>query len=472
MFIPPLPTTASPQVVPTSPHPIPAFPPPPKEPQHYNVQLFDNFMKENSEVKFVYVQWLDYMATIRARVVPIKEFERMIRAGHRIGISQGNTGTLQNDGITPVVNPVGQIYVEPDLRSLRRTHRKDPLPSATVLCFWRDEEGLPIRECPRSNLEILSNDVKYNHGISLLCGFEIEVTFLKVDHSNNEEPYTPMTKTHAWGTLTPEQWLQLPLLAEMATCLSEVGIEVQQFHAESGDGQYEFVLPPQPPLIAIDTLIQARQVIAQIAATHDLRATLHPMPLPGIGTAAHAHISTDPPDKDLQFFVGGVLRHLPAICAFSMPEAVSYGRVVDDHWTGGTWVAWGTQNRETPLRRVKNGRWEVRCLDGLANMYLALGAVCAAGLLGLKAEVTEFPEKDVPRNPSQLDEEDRAAYGITQKMPANYEEAMEALRQDGQLNEALAEGLVKDFLLMKESEQKMLKDMGDAGSRVFLIERY
>jgi len=141
----------------------PPFPPPPKEPQVYDVQIFDNFVQQNPDVKFIYVQWIDYMATIRARVIPIKEFDRMMRSGSRIGISQGNTGTLQNDAPTPVMNPVGQIYVEPDLRSLRRTHAKDSLPSASVMSFWRDERGQPIRECPRANFEFFVNDLQYNH---------------------------------------------------------------------------------------------------------------------------------------------------------------------------------------------------------------------------------------------------------------------------------------------------------------------
>ena len=426
----------------------PSFPPPPKVPQVYNVETFDTFTKENPDVKYVYVQWLDYMATIRTRILPIAEFTSLIHSGSRIGISKGNTGTLQNDGITPAVNPVGQTYVEPDLRPLRRTHKKDPLPSATVLCFWRDESGHPIRECPRNNLEVLVNDLQYNHQTSLLCGFEIEVTFLKrntppknpfsspsTSESDSFEPYTPLTQTHAWGTLTPEQWLQLPLLAAIATALEEMGIPIQQFHAESGAGQYEFVLPPLPPLHAIDTLIQARQAIMQIAALHDLRATLHPQPFPGIGTAAHAHISLDPvtQDKEMQFWVGGVLKHVPAICAFSMPEAESYGRVVDDHWTGGTWVCWGTQNRETPLRRVEVGRWEVRCLDGFANMYFAVAAVVAAGILGIRTAGPgmEYEQKDVTVNPSLLSEEQRRAYGITERMPRTVEEALLRLEADG-----------------------------------------
>jgi len=406
----------------------------------------------------------------------------MIREGDRISISQGNTGTLQNDTLTSIVNTTGQILIEPDLRSLRRTHSKDPLKSATVLSYWRSETGAPLPSCPRTSLETLINTLQYTNATTLLVGFEIEVTFLSRSPSNPftstskpspESVFSPLTTTHAWGTLSPEQFLQLPFLSEIVTSLDEMGIEIIQFHSESGAGQYEFILPPHPPLLAIDTLIQARQVISQIAAQHGFRATLHPKPLErGAGTAAHAHISLHPPDRDMQFFVGGVLAHLPAICAFSMPEASSYKRVVDDEWTGGKWVAWGTQNREVPLRRVKDGRWEIRCLDGLANPYFALGATIAAGLLGLQSGEQLYAQLDLPFNPSGLDDAGRAHYGVTRQMPGRLEEAVEALKGDGALREVLDQEMVSDYLVMKDAEQKMLGEMDEAERRVFLIERY
>jgi hypothetical protein len=128
-----------------SPYEPPNFPPPPTVPHVYDNQVFDSFMKENPDVRFVYVQWLDYMATIRARVVPIKEFTRMIREGDRIGISQGNTGTLQNDTLTSIVNTTGQIYVEPDLRSLRRTHNKDRCPPPQFFLIGAQNRALHYR---------------------------------------------------------------------------------------------------------------------------------------------------------------------------------------------------------------------------------------------------------------------------------------------------------------------------------------
>ena len=459
------------------------------------------------------------MATMRVRILPIKEFTRIIHEGQRIGISQGNTGTLQNDTLTPVVNTKGQVYVEPDLRSLRRAHDKDPLKAATVLSYWRSEDGYPLPSCPRNNLEALITELQCKHNITLQVGFEIEVTFLSRDKPLNpfnaqqsQQTYEAVTNVHAWSTLTPTQWLQTPMLAEIATSLSDMGVDLQQFHAESGPGQYEFILPPAPPLLAIDTLIQTRQVIAQIAALHGLRATLHPTPFgeKGAGSAAHAHISMQPPARDRDFFVGGVLEHLSALCAFTMPDAQSYGRVVDDQWTGGTWVSWGTQNRECPLRRVEDGRWEIRCLDGLANMYFVMAGIVAAGMLGLSsapaappapgpayeqtvagatqhagmelaagdeqprqaAPEVGYKELDLPTNPSTLDEEGRARYGVTRKMPKSFDEAYSALNANGELKEALGSELVRNYLTMKDYEQEMLDRMGEAERRMWLIERY
>lgn len=461
----------------------PTFPPPPKTPQVYDIRLFEEFMEAHPETKYIHVQWLDYMATIRARILPIKQFERMIRSHDRIGISTGNLGTLQNDTMTSLCDPVGQILVEPDLRSLRPTHKEGPRAAATVFSYWRDSNGRPLPICPRTMLEHTISDLQFNHRISMLCGFEIEVTFFRHDYSDPSSTYTSLTQAHAWGSLTPEDWLNLPWLCEMIESLEEMGIEVQQLHSESGTGQYEFVLGPQAPLHAVDTLLQARQAIQQVAAMHGLRATMHPQPFAdsGAGSGAHVHLSLNPPAKEMDFFVGGVLKHLPALCAFTLPQESSYSRVRDNSWTGGTWVAWGTQNRETPLRKVQDGRWEVRCVDGFANMYFALTGIVGAGLLGLKEgadlhpsddDAGAYKEKDVPTNPTRLSEEELEQFGVTRKMPMSTEEAVKALEEDTALKETLGGSFLHQFLIMKDHERTMLGAMSDDERLTWLLERY
>lgn len=97
---------------------------------------------------------------------------------------------------------------------------------------------------------------------------------------------------------------------------------------------------------------------------------------------AHVHFSFD--DLSLEgSFIGGILKHLPAICSFTVPTVVSYDRLVDLGWAEGRWAAWVTQNRETQLRKINPGHPEFKYLDGAANMYLAVAAIIAAGRLGV-----------------------------------------------------------------------------------------
>lgn len=347
---------------------------------------------------FFFVQWLDWMGTLRARCIPSREFMRLMKEDKlRFGISRGNLGTLQNDTSTPVCVPVGQIYVRPDLASVKMMHQGElPGRSASVLASFEEEDGSPVDLCPRSCLVKTVRTVQEEFDIALLVGFEVEVSFCKRTHEDPDSPFQPLDRDHAWATFTDQQYVDtFPLMLEITQTLGRIGIPVQQMHSEAGAGQYEFVLPPLPPVEAVDTLVQARQAIQYTAAAHGLRATYHPQPFPGIGAASHANISLNS-EKDAQIlekeqmsFMAAVLAHLPALCAFTMPEEASYRRVLDDSWTSGTWLSWGTHNRETPLRRVDNtdglsSRWEVRCIDGIPNMYLVLHTLLRVALAGLR----------------------------------------------------------------------------------------
>jgi len=66
------------------------------------------------------------------------------------------------------------------------------------------------------------------------------------------------------------------IVEEIYDVLTEAGIEVQQFHAESAPGQYEVVTGPLPPVEAIDALVFTRDTIYNVAAKHRARATLYP----------------------------------------------------------------------------------------------------------------------------------------------------------------------------------------------------
>jgi len=349
-----------------------------------------------TDVEFCFVQWLDWMGMLRSRCVPSRQLSQA--ESYRLGISRGGLGRLQNDLSTPVCDPVGQIYLCPDFGSLKRMHQGGlPAPSATLMASFEEQSGVAVGLCPRSLVADTVARLNDEFALDCLVGFEIEITFCRRNSDqDSKDVYEPLHTNTASSTFTDNQYTEsYPLMMATVQALQDMGISVEQMHPEAGAGQYEFVLPPLPPVQAVDTLVQARQCIQQIAATHGLRATCHPQPFPGIGTACHANISLNsagdalPREKKQMQFMGFVLAHLRGLCAFTMPEAASYARFADDKWKPGAWVGWGTQNRKMPLRRTAtleglSARWEVRCVDGFGNMYLCLYVILRAGLQGMR----------------------------------------------------------------------------------------
>jgi hypothetical protein len=66
----------------------------------YNVAKFDTFIAKNGGVKYVRVQWLDFTAMLKARILPIAEFRNMIKTGGAIGLTLASSTLMQNDNTT------------------------------------------------------------------------------------------------------------------------------------------------------------------------------------------------------------------------------------------------------------------------------------------------------------------------------------------------------------------------------------
>ena len=170
-------------------------------------------------------------------------------------------------------------------------------------------------------------------------------------------------------------------------------------------------------------------------------------------------------------FYAGVLKHLRAILAFTYPNPASFDRSVDGAWAGGRWVCWGTQNRETALRKVEGSHWELKTMDGLANPYLAMAAVLFAGIGGVLAR-EPLKWRDCEMDPATLTDNDRKEMGVTERLPASLEEALTALQEDKELVGLMSEELVERYVAVKEFEMAFLAKMGVEERRQWLMERY
>ena len=151
----------------------------------------------------------------------------------------------------------------------------------------------------------------------------------------------PVTEGHAYSSARALHSNDLmDLIEAIFEKLERAGLTLEQCHAESSPGQFEFILGPSSPVLAVDALVAAKEIIQSAATNAGMRATLYPKPVPqAVGTGSHTHISLTPA-YHWEMFYAGVLKHLKAIAAFSYSMDASYERVADSVWAGSTWITW------------------------------------------------------------------------------------------------------------------------------------
>ena len=448
-----------------------------------DADLFQNFLRGQETPDFIRITWNDFVAQPRMRMVPFRKFMTLLDEGKStdIGITKAVFGLIQNDLLIPGVVPTGEYRLHPDFSSLK----KGPLEGhVSMYAEFREKSGARVALCPRSLLQRAVEFGAENH-LTFLLGFEIE--FLLIERLDRTGSFHSGPDSARYGSLATDghawsisRYYADPkiskLLRDIVATLEDMDIYVEQLHAESASGQFELILPPYPPIEAVDTLLHTRDVINSLATAAGFKITLHPKPFPhACGTAAHTHLSiASPADARpdvYEPFYAGVLKHLRAILAFTYANPASFDRVVDGAWAGGRWVCWGTQNRETALRKVDGSHWELKTMDGLANPYLAMAAVLFAGISGVLAR-EPLKWRDCEMDPSTLTDNDRKEMGVTERLPASLPEALTALQADEELVGHLGEELVERYVAIKEFEMSFLADMGDEERKQWLMERY
>ncbi len=178
--------------------------------------------------------------------------------------------------------------------------------------------------------------------------------------------------------------------------------------------------------------------------------------------------------KKAQSFIAGLMEHLPALMAITTPTTNSYRRIKPHNWVGA-YRCWGMDNREAAIRILTEpdtgapAHFEFKTMDATSNPYLALGAIIAAGLDGIRRSL-ELPAS-VECDPGSLTEEERTTRGIT-ALPGNLGETIELLERDSVLTGAMGNELSQAYLAVKKAEYEHMQEYSIADEVESLLERY
>lgn len=388
-------------------------------------EKLEKFLQTNRSVKYIRLQWIDYSGVLRARFIPINRCLRIASGTETPQFAQ--SGMLIPISTAPRSFSLSDYHeqwlLQPDWSSLRHCGYK--VSNATVMSFV-DQKDAATRfdKCPRTLLLEALDQIERERGAKVLIGFEID--FVLLDDANNL--FKPMDKLNGYCRTAGLRTETLDLVEEIVDMLEQCSIQVHHFHTEAGE-QLEIALSPEPALQAIDSLVFVQEAIRTICLRRNLKASMIPKPtLNGPSTGLHLHLSLNKLESAaVDNFLAGILSHMGSLCAFGMANYDSYARSVSD--AAGAWVGFGTDNCDLPVRQIREQHWEFRMMDGTANPYLFAAAVLLAALDGIRAG-TELVWKDCKYFPDSMNQERRAEFGITQRMPATFKEALDCLKED------------------------------------------
>lgn len=238
---------------------------------------------------------------------------------------------------------------------------------------------------------------------------------------------------------------QQDLRTEMILEMEKVGIKVEKHHHEVATaGQAEIDVRFDTMLTMADTMMWYKYIVRNVARRHGKTATFMPKPLFGDnGTGMHTHQSLWKDGKPLfagdkyagfsqmgLHYIGGILKHAPALVALTNPTTNSYRRLVPGY-EAPIKLAYSSRNRSAAVRipmysnSPKAKRLEFRTPDATCNPYLAFAAMLMAGLDGIENKI----------DPGQA--MDKNIYGLSPEelreipsIPGSLEESLEHLRKN------------------------------------------
>ncbi len=251
----------------------------------------------------------------------------------------------------------------------------------------------------------------------------------------HKEGYFPVAPTDS----------QQDIRTEMILEMDKAGIQIEKHHHEVATaGQAEIDMRYDSLTRMADKMMLYKYICKNVALRYGKTVTFMPKPIFGDnGSGMHTHQSIWKDGQPLfagdkyagisdmcLHYIGGILKHAPALCAFVAPTTNSYKRLVPG-FEAPVNLAYSSRNRSAGVRiplyspSPKAKRIEVRFPDPSCNPYLAFAAMLMAGIDGIENKID--PGEPLDKNLYDLPPEELAK---VPSCPASLEASLHALEKD------------------------------------------
>lgn len=435
-----------------------------------------NLIKQNN-ILFLDLKTIDLVGRLHHVTLPLRDdtLEMVMEQG--VGFDGSSYG------FTKVEN--SDMIQKPDLSTCQIDQfRERPTLTAFTNIFLTDGKGTEFPQDVR-RLARRAEELLKNHGIAdtSMWGPEFEfyifsnvefdtrtsASYYKVEHA--EEFFQ-----NAYHACSPFD-LYDDFRDEASILLHQAGIPVKYHHHEVGErGQQEIEIYFEPLLKTADNIMTAKYILLSLAETKNLHITFMPKPMYNqAGSGLHLHQFLLKQGKNIFHekgayanfsktgfaYIGGLLKHAPALAAFTNPSTNSYKRLVPG-FEAPVAITFGQANRSSAIRIPRyvhdpgETRLEYRPPDATANPHLMLAAMMLAGIDGIVNGIDPVAEGYGPFDTGNGDG------SVAHYLPRNLDEALDALETDNaflQREGIFPESLISQWLKTKREEVNAIATM-------------
>ncbi len=410
---------------------------------------------EEEDIEFIRLQFTDMFGALKNVAITSSQLEKAL----------DNKCMFDGSSIEGFVRiEESDMYLYPDLDTFETfPWRPQQGKVARLICDVYKADGTPFEGDPRYVLRRVlkeAEDMGYRFNVGPECEFFLFHT---------DDDGMPTTISHEKASYFDISPLDLGENArrDMVLTLEDMGFEIEASHHEVAPAQHEIDFKYGPALKAADNIMTFKLVVKSMAKRHGLFASFMPKPLYGVaGSGMHTNMSLtkdgknvfDDPNgenglsKEAYYFIAGIMKHIKGMTAVANPLVNSYKRLVPGH-EAPVYIAWSATNRSPliriPASRGAGTRVELRSPDPAANPYLLLALCLAAGLDGIKHQMT--PPKAVNGNIFELTEREMKRAKI-ESIPANLHQAIVAMEADPFIKETLGTHVYTKYVEAKKAE--------------------
>ena len=412
-------------------------------------------LARQERVRFMRLQFTDMLGSIKNVEIPEPQFRRALE-GQVVFDGSSILGFSREREADMVLLPDPATF-----RVFPWEDRRGKV--ARMICDVRMPDGSPFAGCPRTGLKRMAQKAaELNYQLMVAP----EVEFFLFQRGADGQATSVTQDVGSYFDLAPMDRGE-EARRDMVSTLERMGFRVETAHHEVAPGQHEIDLTLSDAIETADNISTSRFVIRKIALDHGLHATFMPKPLFGqSGSGLHFYQALYRDGQNVfhdaaaplslsdvgRYYIAGLLAHTRGMAAITNPLVNSYKRLVPGY-EAPTHVAWSETNR-SPLVRLSSRRGEgtlceFRLPDPACNPYIALVAILASGLEGIRQKLDPGPP--VNKDIFAMSQREKGRLGI-QTLPGDLSEAIRMFEKDKFLQAALGTHISNHIIEAKRSE--------------------